>query len=119
MQLNKFDLAKSFKEYIDFYNQYYEIKQLFEQHESGQNSLSSSQFDESVSKLGKIRDELRLIKFNVDHRGFFKTGNVKKKLDTIITVEEIETLKSQMKSCREHLEENEENSHYINSNYNS
>ncbi|WP_193392660.1 hypothetical protein, partial [Legionella spiritensis] len=110
MKLKKLDLAACFQEYLNLYNQFYEIKKSFAQHENGQNSLSASQLDENITELGSIRDELRIIKFNVDHRGFFKTDKAAKKLDDIVTVVEINQLEKQMKSCSKNLRENEQDS---------
>lgn len=61
---------------------------------------TTDRFDKYITELKTMRDELISIRTEVGNRGggFFKHGNIKQKLDQIVTVEIIQSLKTEMKN---------------------
>lgn len=58
-------------------------------------------FERKTDTLKQLREDLRGIKTEVGNRGkgFFKHGNIKNKLDQIITGQMIQDLRTEMKKC--------------------
>ncbi len=61
---------------------------------------TTDRFDKYITELKTMRDELISIRKEVGNRGggFFKHGNIKQKLDQSVTVEIIQSLKTEMKN---------------------
>ncbi len=57
-------------------------------------------FDKNIQTLKTLKTELNTLRTDAGNRGtFFKQGNIKQKLDQILTVDKIDNLKSEMKKC--------------------
>ncbi|WP_147279853.1 hypothetical protein [Legionella worsleiensis] len=77
-------------------------------------------FERKTDTLKQLREDLRGIKTEVTNRGkgFFKHGNIKNKLDQIITGQMIQELRTEMKKCVRALRDaNYRNDHKVWSGY--
>ncbi|OCH98065.1 hypothetical protein A8135_12960 [Legionella jamestowniensis] len=80
-----------------------------EQRKSGDNPIPDwkltreviDRFDKNIQELKTMKEELSSIRAVVGGRGvsIFKHGNIKQKLDQVLSVEEIQNLKTEMKAC--------------------
>lgn len=56
-------------------------------------------YNKYIVELKTIKEDLASLREKVNNRGFFKTGKVKAKLDSILTVKEVKALRSEIKAC--------------------
>ena len=70
------------------------------------NNYYIDNYDKHIKKLKKLKDDLTNLRVDIDGRSskYFKHGNIKKKVDAILTVKEVTELTRDLKECRNALD---------------
>ncbi|VEG92299.1 hypothetical protein [Legionella spiritensis] len=74
---------------------------------------TTDRFEKHISALKEIEVKLTNLRDEINQRSkFFKTGNIKEKIDNILTKEEVVALRKEIKTCVKALEKAERRKEY-------